>query len=394
MGKFPDFHQVGHGGVAHLAHPLGREGSAEGPEQARCMLGVESTDRPFPMAHAGSPPSGSPGQRAHRSTPSWSCWHHRLHKALLASPELLPSGASLLVAVSGGQDSLCLLRLLQDLQRLHHWSLQVFHGDHRWRPDSAANAEHVKSLCATWGLPCHLEVAPHLPSEAAARQWRYGRAMALCRRLGCGHLVTGHTATDRAETLLFHLCRGSGSRGLGSLRPQRQLAPGLQLTRPLLPFSRQDTLQCCQALKLPIWPDASNEDQRLTRNRIRQQVLPKLEQVNGAAVAHMAACAQQLAEESDLLDQLAREALSTMGANQSTSLNPQALAALPRPLASRCLGLWIRDHTGCDPDRQQLNHLLHSLSHPKTTDQTMVLLDGGWRLRWWGGSIHLQRGEP
>ncbi len=329
------------------------------------------------------------GQRA-RSTPSWSRWHHRLHRSLLASPHLLPSGAALLVAVSGGQDSLCLLRLLKDLQRLHHWSLQVFHGDHRWRPDSALNAEHVQSLCATWGLTCHLKVATHLPSEAAARQWRYASASALCRHLGCHHLVTGHTATDRAETLLFHLCRGSGSRGLSSLRPQRQLAPGLRLIRPLLHFSRQDTLQCCQALQLPIWPDASNEDLRLTRNRIRNRVLPELEQVNGAAVAHMAACAQHLAEESDLLDRLAQEALAAMGGHQSTSLSPQALAALPQTLASRCLAHWIRNHTGRYPDRQQRHQILHSLSHPRI----MAALGRGWRLHWRDGRIHLERGEP
>ena len=333
--------------------------------------------------------SFSTEQRA-RSIGSWSRWHHRLHRSLLAAPDLLPSGASLLVAVSGGQDSLCLLRLLQDLQRLHNWSLQVFHGDHRWRPDSAANARHVQSLCTAWGLTCHLDVAPRLASEAAARQWRYASASALCHHLGCHHLVTGHTATDRAETLLFHLCRGSGSRGLGSLRPQRQLAPGLQLTRPLLDFSRQDTLQCCQALKLPIWPDASNEDQRFTRNRIRKRVLPELEQVNSAAIAHMAACAQQLAEESDLLDCLAQEALTTMGAARSTSLSPQALAALPRALASRCLANWIRNHTGCSPDRQQLHRLLNSPSHAKT----VVPLGQGWYLHRRGGGIHLQRGEP
>ena len=320
---------------------------------------------------------------------AWSRWHHRLHKVLLSSPDLLPSGASLLVAVSGGQDSLCLLRLLRDLQRLHGWSLQVFHGDHRWRPDSAANAAHVRSLCTTWGITCHLEASPRLPGEAAARQWRYGCASALCRRLGCRHLVTGHTATDRAETLLFHLCRGSGSRGLGSLRRQRELAPGLQLTRPLLHFSRQDTLRCCQALQLPVWPDASNEDQRFTRNRIRQRILPELEQVNGAAVAHMATCAQQLAEESDLLDQLAHDALSAMGANRSARLGQQALAALPRPLASRCLSQWIQDHTGSTPLRQQLDQALRSPNHANAT----LWLGRGWRLRWRDGCIHLGRGN-
>ena len=320
----------------------------------------------------------------------WSSWHARLHRALLAQPSLLPRGASLLLAVSGGQDSLCLLRLLVDLQRLHGWTLHVFHGDHRWHGTSAATAAAVGNLCVAWGLPCHLRVATTLAAgEAAARHWRYGVAVDLCRELGCGHLVTGHTATDRAETLLFNLCRGSGSRGLASLRPCRPLAPGVALIRPLLIFTRNNTLACCEALKLPIQPDPSNADAALSRNRIRGQVLPVLEQVNPAAVRHLAACAAQLAAESDLLEQMAREALETMGGTTQTRLNGSQLAVLPGVLAQRCLAVWIAAHTGCHPSRRQVETALaHGLDQARPR---RLHLQGGWVLACRSGNLELRR---
>jgi len=327
---------------------------------------------------------------AHGVRQPWSRWHHRLHKYLLELPHLLPPGASLLLAVSGGQDSLCLLRLLLDLQPLHLWSLHVFHGDHGCRHDSSANADHVHSLCHGWGLPCHMAVATQLTSEAAARQWRYDTAAQLCQQLACSHLVTGHTATDRAETMLFHLCRGTGSRGLGSLRSQRQLAPDLQLIRPLLSFSRQDTLQCCQDLHLPFWEDYTNGDQRLSRNHIRSQVIPSLEQLNGDAVVHMAACSEQLAEESDFLDQLAHANLHSLGGVLATGLSCQSLAALPKPLARRCLALWIQTRTGFHATRQQLKQLMGVLTQSQAIT---VTLKHGWCLQRQGGTLLLAKRE-
>ena len=337
-------------------------------------------------------PSRRPEGSGAPATPgkSWSGWHARLHRALLAQPSLLPRGVPLLLAVSGGQDSLCLLRLLVDLQRLHGWTLHVFHGDHRWHGTSAATAEAVRNLCTTWDLPCHLRVATtRAAGEAAARHWRYGVAAELCRELGCGHLVTGHTATDRAETLLFNLCRGSGSRGMASLRPCRPLSPGVALIRPLLIFTRQDTLACCEALKLPIQLDPSNADAALSRNRIRSQVLPVLEQVNPAAVRHLAACAAQLAAESDLLEQMAREALETMGGTAHTKLNGNQLAVLPRVLAQRCLAVWIAAHTSCHPSRRQVETALaHGLDQALFT---RLHLQGGWVLMCRGGNLELRR---
>ena len=115
-----------------------------------------------------------------------------------------------------------------------------------------------------------------------------------------------------------------------------------------------------------------------------------MDESRAVATPAVRACAQQLAEGSDLLDHLARDALSAMGANRSVSLGRQALAVLPRPLASRCLSQWIQDHTGSTPLRQQLDQALRRPNHANAT----LWLGQGWRLRWRGGCIHPGRGNP
>ena len=147
----------------------------------------------------------------------WSRWHHRLHQLLLDDPSLLPQGSQLLIAISGGQDSLALTRLLLDLREQHHWQLQLWHGNHNWREDAAANAQHLQQLAAQWDLPLTVDCAEPAPSsEAAARQWRYERLQQQAETSGCQLVLTGHTASDRAETLLFHLIRGADLTGLSS----------------------------------------------------------------------------------------------------------------------------------------------------------------------------------
>ena len=181
----------------------------------------------------------------------WSPYHLRLHQLLRRRPQLLPQGASLLVALSGGQDSMALTGLLLDLRRLHHWSLQLWHGDHRWRPESSQQAREIAAWARGQGLEIQLaswerqstdqhQLGQHqqvqrqqqadqppqarrqqqLPSEASARAWRYAGLLDCAQQRGCGHVVTGHTASDRAETLLLNLARGSDRRGLASLREQ------------------------------------------------------------------------------------------------------------------------------------------------------------------------------
>ncbi|NDD69844.1 MAG: tRNA lysidine(34) synthetase TilS, partial [Synechococcaceae bacterium WB9_4xC_028] len=173
----------------------------------------------------------------------WTPWHDRLHCRLLAQPAMLPRGSRLLLALSGGQDSMALLALLRGLQPLHHWQLHLWHGDHSWHAGSSQIAQELQTWCSAQGLDLAVgRAALENPerSEAAARAWRYGALAAEAERLSglyphppCRIVISAHTASDRAETLLLQLARGSDLAGLGSQRHSRRLFEGsdLQLIR-------------------------------------------------------------------------------------------------------------------------------------------------------------------
>jgi len=333
-------------------------------------------------------PTHQPGQR-------WGPDHLRLHRHLLRHPELLPAGATLLLALSGGQDSMALLALLHDLGRLHHWSLQLWHGDHRWRPDSSHQAAELERWTAALGLELHIDTwepaatrsDPNPRSEAGARQWRYGQLEARARTLGASHVVTAHTASDRAETLLLHLARGSHRRGLASLRRQRPLSPGAEdtapilLSRPLLTFSRADTARLCSELELPVWIDPSNSDRRFSRNRIRAEALPVLEELHPGAAQRISALAERLVEEvndRDALVDLALQALDAGGPNQALQ-RPELVRQAPAT-QRQLLHRWLERFSGQTLTARQLEDLLPRLQAGQPPGTTA--LRTGWQLRW------------
>ena len=321
----------------------------------------------------------------------WSPYHLRLHQLLRRRPQLLPQGASLLVALSGGQDSMALTGLLLDLRRLHHWSLQLWHGDHRWRPESSQQAREIAAWASGQGLEIQLaswewqstdqqstdQLQP--PSEASARAWRYAGLVDCAQQRDCGHVVTGHTASDRAETLLLHLARGSDRRGLASLQERRPLAEGIQLVRPLLIFSREETARICQALQLPIWLDSSNTELRYSRNRVRSAVLPVLEELHPGATRRISGTAARMAAdlqgEQELLD-LALQPLS-LGPR---SLRRQPLIGLEAANQRRLLHHWIARNSGLVLTAAALDNLLSRLTSYKGPGQ--VDLPGVWHLTW------------
>lgn len=210
---------------------------------------------------------------------AWSAIHAKLH-TLLRQRVLLPKNSHILVAVSGGQDSLCLARLLLDMQTKWGWRLGIVHCNHRWREDANDNAEHVAQLGRSWELPVWVEAAGTPPtSEAAARAWRYEVFAEIASEHSFGYVVTGHTASDRAETVLYNLIRGAGVDGIAALPWTRSIDPhhaDITLVRPLLSLTRQQTAQFCHQHHLPIWEDSSNQDLSYRRNRIRQELLPYL----------------------------------------------------------------------------------------------------------------------
>jgi tRNA(Ile)-lysidine synthase len=208
--------------------------------------------------------------------PNWTRLHASVHQTL-RQRQLLAQHSRVLLAVSGGQDSLCLAKLLFDLQPKWRWQLAIAHCDHRW-PKDEGMAAHVQQLAQSWALPFYLQTAAEVgTSEAAARQWRYQGLIEIAQAQGYQDVVTGHTKSDKAETVLYNLIRGTGADGLQSLTWQRPLAPGIQLVRPLLEVSRAETFQFCQEQHLPIWEDSYNQDLKYARNRIRQELIPYLQ---------------------------------------------------------------------------------------------------------------------
>ncbi|MBW4559002.1 MAG: tRNA lysidine(34) synthetase TilS [Trichormus sp. ATA11-4-KO1] len=238
----------------------------------------------------------------------WTALHAKIHRTI-RSRHLCERNQRLLVAVSGGQDSLCLIKLLLDLQPKWGWYLGIAHCDHRWRSDSQANAHHVEKLAKTWGVSFYLETATQpLNSEAAARNWRYQALSAIAQQNNYQYIVTGHTASDRAETLLYNLMRGTGADGLQALTWQRPLTGDILLVRPLLEITRKETEQFCQEFNLPIWEDSTNQDVKYARNRIRQELIPYLQtNFNPKVESALAQTAELLQVEVEYLEQAAEK---------------------------------------------------------------------------------------
>jgi tRNA(Ile)-lysidine synthase len=285
---------------------------------------------------------------------------------------------------------MALVALLRDLQRLHHWDLQLWHGDHQWRPESGQQASELEAWAQNQGLVLSIDRwATPIHREAAARDWRYSCLIERARAFKASHVVTAHTASDRAETLLLHLARGSHRRGLAILQGQRELGEGLQVVRPLLIFSRQDTAQICQDLQLPIWLDPSNQDLQFSRNRVRAEVLPVLEALHPGASRRINALAERLAAEDAAKSELLQLALEPLrGQDNPHQLQRRRLMALSPANQRELLHAWLTASTGLDLGAQQLETLLARLAPAQGPGQSD--LAGPWRLQWDRTKLHLK----
>lgn len=328
-----------------------------------------------------------------RAPAPWGPDQDRLHRHLLRHPTLLPRGAHLLLAVSGGQDSMALTGLLRDLRGRHGWTLSLWHGDHGWRAEAAAQGDALAIWAAARGLPLRRDQAEPVPStEARAREWRYACLRRQAEALGCQRVVTAHTASDRAETLLLHLARGCHRQGLASLRPSRPLGEGCQLARPLLRFSRQDTARICQEQGLPVWIDTSNADLRFSRNRLRAEVLPVLEELHPGATTRLANTAERLAEDLDQEEELVSLALGVLETERESgegefALDRRALVALQPANQRRILQAWLRRHWGSSLPARDLESLVARL--PLKNGSGLHVLTRGWHLSWNGCKLIL-----
>lgn len=189
-----------------------------------------------------------------------------------------------LVAVSGGPDSTCLLYSLWMLRRLFKMQLEVFHFDHRLRPDSAKDAAYVKRTAAKLKLPFHLCEAHTKPKKGESIEaWAHGErlktAIGVSLDIGGQRIALGHTLDDQAETVLIALMRGGGLEAVSGIDPS-----GGRLVRPLIRVRRAEVESFCRALGVRPRVDPTNRDTRLLRNAVRRTIIPAMEKATARDV--------------------------------------------------------------------------------------------------------------
>ncbi len=292
----------------------------------------------------------------------WTSLHSRLHQTL-RKQQLLPKRSKVLIAVSGGQDSLCLCKLLVDLNPKWLWQLAIAHCDHQW-PTDRGIANKVREIAGNWQLPFYLQTAENLPeTEAAARKWRYQALTEIAREQRFEYIVTGHTKSDRAETFLYNLIRGSGADGLASLHWKRSVTDEITLIRPILNVYRRETLEFCQRFELPIWFDAVNENHKYARNRIRGNLIPYLQDnFNPQVEKSLAQTAELLKADVQYLEKAASQLLVEV--RQNNRLNRSVLRLADLAIQRRVIRQFLPVVMTKQPNFEQIESVVELITAP------------------------------
>ncbi|QEY32529.1 tRNA lysidine(34) synthetase TilS [Synechococcus sp. RSCCF101] len=321
-----------------------------------------------------------------------------LRQQLQRDPLLLPEQESLLLAVSGGQDSMALTQLLQDLQAARGWRLILWHGDHGWHRDSAVIAAQLSRWAERRGLELLVDRAPEgaARGEAGARDWRYAVLEQHAHARGCRRVITAHTASDRAESLLLAMARGCHLRGLCAPRRWRPLGRGggCWLARPLLGLDRRQTAQLCRERALPVWPDPGNADLNPSRNRVRHLVMPVLEALHPGAGRRISGLSEAMARlqqpQEELIPLALRQLAGAAGVGgEAVALEREGLSRLSADTAALLLHHWLRSETGSAPGREVMEDLVHRLLRDGAAGK--LCLPGPWELSWTRCHVHLHR---
>ena len=280
----------------------------------------------------------------------------------------------IVVAVSGGQDSMALLDALHSLVKAYRLDLTCAHFDHGIRgAGSEADAEFVRRYCSAIGLRCivgRAEVGQRLHSEGAAREARYRFLHEVLCKVGSDTVAVGHSATDRAETVLLNLIRGTGLAGLSAMREDSVLAIGggsLRLVRPLLSLSRPILSEYCRSAGLHVRADPTNESGIYTRNRVRRSLLPLLCTFNPAVEDSLIRLARNAAQAVEFVESEAdRRGSHYIGAEDGRVTVSREIGSLPEAVVSALLRRAVARMKGDLKDVRQ-----------SQVDEVFELLSGG-----------------
>lgn len=271
----------------------------------------------------------------------------------------LPEGSSVIVALSGGADSLALAAATAFEAPKRGLRVAAVTVDHGLQDDSAAVAERAARTAADLGLDplvVRVEVSGDGGPEAAARDARYRVLRDAANDLRAAAVLLGHTLDDQAETVLLGLARGSGAASLQGMAVERADGDGVRWLRPLLGVRRATTRAFCVAAGLDAWDDPHNRNDRYSRVRVRDRVLPVLEAELGPGIAEaLARTAEQLREDAEAFDEMIHETIEDIveHAEAGISVSVAALAANPAALRNRIIRLVVDSEFGVSLTRTQ-----------------------------------------
>ncbi len=317
----------------------------------------------------------------------WSKWHERMHKNLKDNQDLLPAGSCLLLSISGGQDSMALLKIIIDLKRIYNWHLHVWHGDHGWHNESSKICQELNQWCQTQNLPFYYVKTNQelISSEEKARNWRYQKLIEQAESLTkdnpslpCKYVLTGHTGSDRAETFLMNLARGAHLKGLSSLKESRSLTDKIKLIRPMIGFDRKETIEICNYMNLPIWIDPSNSDIKLSRNRVRKEIIPILENLHPGSSIRIANLADKLSSLNDDQNQLTILAIEAIKTPEG--INRVKLEKLSIKAKSMIFARWLADSSVPFISSNQLIELSKKVEKGKPPGS--IQLANSYEIKW------------
>ena len=285
------------------------------------------------------------------------------------------AGDKVVLGVSGGADSICLLFVLLRLQQLLGIELCVVHVNHLIRDDAGEDADYVRSLCEKYGIPFVLKEVDvqmlarelHLGTEEAGRRARYQAFSDVAKAFGAGKIAVAHNSNDRAETMLFHLFRGTGLKGMAGILPVRD-----NIVRPLLCLEREEIEAYLKQCGIEYKTDSTNDTDDYTRNRIRRNILPYVkEHIADGCIENMCRGAEIFAQEEEYLEEQTIEALKTCSEGMDEQ---EDIAQICREIG--CIDLSVETFWGYHPviRKRMILYVLKYLS-PGMQDITAVHIE-------------------
>jgi tRNA(Ile)-lysidine synthase len=283
--------------------------------------------------------------------------------------DLLPAGSPVLALVSGGPDSMCMLDILL---RVHDGPVGVLSIDHGLREEAAREVVMVARYARDAGCDAYtdsLALAPGGGLQERARDARLACAARVAAEHGYARIAVGHTASDQAETVLFRIARGTGRAGVIGMSPRRG-----PFVRPLLCVARAEARAWCDDHGIPVVDDPSNRDRAFRRVRVRRELLPALEDIHPDAHRHVAALADLLRDEEEVLAPLLDRAWARCA--RAGGLDAESLAAEPAAVA-RLLVRRLVAEAGLPPAASERARVERALDVARAGGRISVPGDGG-----------------